>query len=110
MLWAIVSNSVFATVPSERVSLTALRSFFTHLARSQDKINLAQAYGATLSRQSDQKFPRTKFGTPILNTNTTKKEEVHDYQGMLLGLLLAILSDEVEKSCLLKGQWTRYDY
>jgi len=51
---------------------------------------LAKAYGGHLSRQSDRDFPRTKFGSSILSTT---KKEGHDYQGMLLGLLIALLSD-----------------
>ena len=51
---------------------------------------LAQKYGGQLSRQSDRDFPRTKFGSSIL---VTTKKEGHDYAGMLLGLLVALVSD-----------------
>ena len=51
---------------------------------------LAQKYGGQLSRQSERNFPRTKFSHSIL---CISKRDAHDYAGMLIGLLLALVSD-----------------
>eukprot|EP00536_Pseudo-nitzschia_multiseries_P019141 jgi/Psemu1/59196/gm1.59196_g len=51
--------------------------------------HLAQRYGGLLSRQSDRDFPRTKFGTQLLSTT---KKEGHDFSGMLISLLIAMVS------------------
>eukprot|EP00536_Pseudo-nitzschia_multiseries_P004629 jgi/Psemu1/10407/gm1.10407_g len=51
--------------------------------------HLAQWYGGLLSRQSDRDFPCTKFGTQLLSTT---KKEGHDYSGMLISLLIAMVS------------------
>ena len=51
---------------------------------------LAQKYGGQLSRQSERNLPRTKFSHSILSVT---KREAHDYAGMLIGLLIALLSD-----------------
>ena len=51
---------------------------------------LAQKYKGQLSRQSERNLPRTKFSHSIL---TVTKREAHDYAGMLIGLLIALLSD-----------------
>eukprot|EP00536_Pseudo-nitzschia_multiseries_P011769 jgi/Psemu1/29889/gm1.29889_g len=51
--------------------------------------HLAQRYGGLLSLQSDRDFPRTKFGTQLLSTT---KKEGHDFSGMLISLLIAMVS------------------
>ena len=50
---------------------------------------LGQEYGALLCRQSDRDFPRSKFGTDILNN---KRKEGHDFAGILISTLLALVS------------------
>ena len=50
---------------------------------------LGQMYGGLLSRQSDRDLPRTKFGSDILND---KRKEGHDFSGILICILLAIIS------------------
>ena len=49
---------------------------------------LSRNHGANLSRQSDREFPRTKFSSIL----TTTKKEGHDYAGMLISILIAIVS------------------
>ena len=51
---------------------------------------LAQKYGGQLSRQLECNFPRIKFSCSILSV---KRREAHNFAGMLLGLLQALLSD-----------------
>ena len=55
---------------------------------------LGQEYGALLSRQSDRDFPRTKFGTDILNN---KRKEGHDFAGVIISTLLALVSKRGRK-------------
>ena len=50
---------------------------------------LGQEYGALLCRQSDRDFPRSKFGTDILNN---KRKEGHDFAGVLISILIALVS------------------
>ena len=52
---------------------------------------MAQSYGAMLSRQSDRDFPRVKFTSSFLSP---AKKEGKDYAGILLGLLLALVSEK----------------
>ena len=64
----------------------------TNITLSLDKISkLAYKYGGMLSRQSERNLPRTKFGTYILNTS---QKEGHEYAGIVLNLLIAIVLDE----------------
>ena len=56
----------------------------------QDIGLLAQKYGGQISRQSERNLPRTKFSHSIL---CITKRQAHEFAGMLLGLLLALLSD-----------------
>ena len=51
---------------------------------------LDQTYGCQLSRQSERNFPWTKFSHSILSVS---RREAHDYAGMHIGLLVALLSD-----------------
>ena len=55
---------------------------------------LAQTYGGQLSRQSERNLPRTKFSHSILAI----RREAHDYAGMHIVLLVALLSDHGRKS------------
>ena len=52
---------------------------------------IAQAYGHSLSRQSDRYFPRVRFSSSIL---TPTKKEGKDYIGIILCLVIALLSKE----------------
>ena len=47
-------------------------------------------YGGQLSSQSERNLLRIKFSQSILSVT---KREAHDYAGMLIGLLIALLSD-----------------
>ena len=58
--------------------------------------NIAQNYGALLSRQSDRNFPRTKFTTSFL-TNT--KKDGKDYAGIILCLIVAMMSGKENWYC-----------
>lgn len=50
---------------------------------------IAREFGASLTRQSDRDFPRTKYTTPIL---TPTKKEGNDYAGILLCLIISMVS------------------
>ena len=63
--------------------------------------NLGRLYGGYLSRQSDRDFPRTKFGKSIL---VPTKKEGHEYAGILIDLLLAIVSDRGREILIHKKQ------
>ena len=63
----------------------------TNIQSTLSKISyLAYRYGGCLVRQSERNLPRTKFRTLILNT---ANREGHEYAGIILNLLLAIISD-----------------
>ena len=78
-----------------------------NLIPREDEFNLiALRVGGLIGRQSDRLFPRTKFGSSVLNKSM--KEGQH-YAGMLLCILVALLSSEGRKlTCFteneLKGQ------
>ena len=64
---------------------------YTNVKSSLYKLSkIAYQYGGYLTRQSDRNFPRTKFGTYILNT---AKKSGHEYAGIILNLLVASVSD-----------------
>ena len=51
---------------------------------------LAQTYGGQLSRQSERNLPQIKFSHSIFSVS---RREAHDYAGMHIGLLVALLSN-----------------
>ena len=63
--------------------------------------NLGRLYGGYLSHQSDKDFLRTKFGKSIL---VPTKKEGHEYAGILIDLLLAIVSDHGREILIDKKQ------
>ena len=68
------------------------------LLPNNDKFNIiAVRFGGLISRQSNRCFPRTKFGSSVLQS--AMKEGKH-YDGMLLCILVGLLSSKGQKvSC-----------
>ena len=76
---------------------TASHQYKSHVQFVLDQI--CGQYGALLPHQSERNLPRTKFGCLI---SAGKKLNAHEYQGVLLILLLSLCCD--------KGHWNLHFY